>query len=72
MNNAHWQERGVMDENEEPKKISAHEVGMPLDTLSIDELELRIGLLEDEIVRLRNAIEHKSASRNAAEAVFKL
>lgn len=48
-----------------------HEVGMPLDTLSIGELEARIALLEGEIARLRGAIDAKDGSRKAADAVFK-
>jgi uncharacterized small protein (DUF1192 family) len=61
-----------MDEDDRPKKKTAHEVGMPLDTLSIDELSERIALLEAEIERLKKSIEAKSASRSAADAVFKL
>jgi uncharacterized small protein (DUF1192 family) len=60
-----------MDEDGEPVKRQAHEIGMVLDALSIDELEMRIGLLENEITRLKAAIESKSASRSAAEAFFK-
>lgn len=48
-----------------------HQVGMVLDALSVDELELRIGLLKDEIARLEAEIETKTASRSAADAVFK-
>ncbi len=60
-----------MFEDEEPKKPKAHEVGMLLDTLSIEELRDRIGLLEGEIARLQAAIEAKQKSKSAAASVFK-
>jgi len=56
---------------DEPKKPRSHELGMPLDTLSVEELSARIGVLEAEIVRLKGAIAKKQDSRNAAEAMFK-
>jgi len=61
----------VIDEDEKAQ-IPPHVVGMALDSLSIDELEARIAMLEAEIARLRQAISRKSESRNAAEAVFRL
>jgi uncharacterized small protein (DUF1192 family) len=59
-----------MDE-EIRKRPVTHELGMPLDTLSVAELEDRIDLLEGEIARLRAAIAAKGDSRKAAEAAFK-
>ena len=59
-----------MDEDA-PKRVSAHELGMALDAMSAQELEARIGLLEAEISRLRAAIAARQATRNAAEAFFK-
>lgn len=56
---------------EEIKKPKAHEVGMPIDTLSVAELEGRIGQLEAEIARLRTAIAARGATRQAADAAFK-
>ncbi len=53
------------------KKPSTHEVGEPLDALSVAELENRIALLEGEIGRLRQAIAAKSKSRADAEAAFR-
>ncbi|UYN98231.1 MAG: DUF1192 domain-containing protein [Devosia sp.] len=53
------------------KRPPAHEVGMVLDALSVEELEERIVLLEAEITRLRAAIAAKGSSRSAAEAAFK-
>lgn len=58
-------------QEEEPKKIRSHEIGMALDALSVEELEDTIALLEAEIVRLRAAMQAKGASRQAAEAAFK-
>lgn len=51
--------------------VPAHELGMALDALSVDELQQRIGLLKDEIARLDAAVAKKTASRSAADAVFK-
>lgn len=54
------------------KKPRSHEVGMPIDTMSVGELTERIGLLEAEIVRLKAAIGARGGAREAAEAMFKL
>ena len=59
-------------DDDAPIRKPVHEVGMVLDTLSVDELEERIALLTEEIERLKTAITHKKASRNAADSVFKL
>ena len=57
--------------DEEIKKPKAHEVGMNIDTMSVEELDERIGQLEAEIARLRAAIEARGATRKAADAAFK-
>jgi uncharacterized small protein (DUF1192 family) len=44
---------------------------IPLDTLSIEELEDRISALEAEIDRAREMIAKKKKSRDAAASVFK-
>ena len=49
-----------------------HDIGMALETLSVEELADRITLLEGEIARLRAAIESKKKSRDAAASVFRL
>lgn len=59
-----------MDEDARKRPV-AHEVGMALDALSVEELEERIVLLEAEIARLRAVISAKGFSRSAAEAAFK-
>lgn len=61
-----------MDDDEDTaKRAVVHEIGETLDALSIEELHARIEMLENEIVRLRDAISDKSATRSAAEAFFK-
>ena len=60
-----------MDE-EAIKKPKAHEVGMTIDTMSVEELAERIALLEGEIARLKAAIDARDATRKAAESIFKL
>ncbi|WP_027834992.1 DUF1192 domain-containing protein [Maritalea myrionectae] len=62
-----------MDEDVSPssKKGVVHELGVPLDDISIDELELRIEALKAEIKRLEASIEDKKSSKSAAESVFK-
>ncbi len=57
--------------DEEIKKPKGHEVGMPIDTMSMEELNERIALLEDEIRRIKAAINDRGATRKAADAAFK-
>lgn len=54
-----------------PKKKAGHDIGQPLDTLSVDELDERVALLREEITRLETARAAKVASRAAAASVFK-
>lgn len=61
-----------MFDEEEVKKPRAHEIGMVLDAMSVEELTDRIGMLEGEILRLRAAIESKKKSKSAADAFFKI
>jgi len=58
--------------DEEIKKPKGHEVGMTIDTMSVEELHERINLLEAEIARLKATIEARGASRKAADAAFRL
>ena len=60
-----------MFDDDLPKKPKAHELGMLLDAMSVEELNDRIGLLEAEIARLKAAIELKQKSKSAAASVFK-
>ena len=57
-------------EDDGPKKQRAHEIGMDLTSLSVDELKERIALLRDEIKRLEADIEKKGSTRTAAESLF--
>lgn len=59
-------------DNDDFAKPKSHEVGKSLDAISVDELHVRIGLLEQEIERLRAEIETKQSSKAAANAVFKI
>jgi uncharacterized small protein (DUF1192 family) len=59
-------------DDDRPKKKPVHEVGMALEAMSLSELGERIVLLENEIARLKTAIDAKSASLSAAESVFKI
>ena len=61
-----------MFDDEPVKKPKGHEVGMVIDSMSVEELTDRIGLLEAEIVRLRAAIAARQKTRSAADALFKL
>ena len=58
--------------DEEIKKPKGHEVGMSIDTMSVEELAERIALLDGEIARLKAAIDARDATRKAADAAFKL
>jgi uncharacterized small protein (DUF1192 family) len=60
-----------MFDDDRPKKPKAHEMGVALDAMSVEELGDRIGLLEVEIARLKAAIEAKKKSRDAAASAFK-
>lgn len=60
-----------MFDDEEVKKPKGHEIGMALDAMSVDELTDRIALLENEIARLRAAIDSKQKSKSAADSIFK-
>ena len=61
------------DENQprQPKGGVIHQIGEPLDTLSLKELAERIDTLRGEIVRLEAVIGAKQASKQAADSFFK-
>ena len=61
-----------MEDDEVRRRPKTHEVGMPIDAMSVEELQQRIELLENEILRLKAAAEHRRKSRSAADAFFKL
>jgi len=61
-----------MFDDDQVKKPKGHEIGMNIDTMSVEELTDRIGVLESEIERLRAAIAARQKSRNDANSIFKL
>lgn len=62
-------ERGMDWDDVKPKPKA--QIGEPLDTLSVKELEARIAGLEAEIVRVREELARKKAHEAAAAALFK-
>jgi uncharacterized small protein (DUF1192 family) len=65
------QKMAAIEEDDRPKKKIAHEIGQDLALLSVEELNDRISLLNEEIVRLQTALASKRASRSAADQFFK-
>jgi len=61
----------MFDDNE-VRKPKGHEVGMPIEAMSVAELEERIRMLRDEITRLEAAIAARRNTRAAADSLFKL
>ena len=61
----------AVDEDDRPKKKLVHEIGQDLALLSVEEINDRILLLNDEVVRLQDALAKKRASRSAADQFFK-
>jgi uncharacterized small protein (DUF1192 family) len=61
----------VAFEDDRPKRKPVHEIGQDLSSLSIEELAIRLALLQDEVARLQTALERKRASRSAADQFFK-
>jgi uncharacterized small protein (DUF1192 family) len=53
------------------KSPLVHEIGQPIDVLSVDELADRIETLRAEIARLEAAIAARRATKEAASAFFK-
>lgn len=54
-----------------PVRKPGHEIGQPLDALSVHELSERVELLRAEIARLEQARAAKQAAQAAADAFFK-
>ncbi|MCJ2137178.1 DUF1192 domain-containing protein [Methylobacterium sp. J-026] len=61
----------MRDDDERPRKAAVHEIGQPLDTLSLSDLDARIALLRAEIARIEAARAAKQAAQGAADAFFK-
>lgn len=60
-----------MFDDDAVKKPRGHEVGMPIDSMSVEELTDRIAMLEGEIERLRAAIAARQKHKTEAASVFK-
>jgi uncharacterized small protein (DUF1192 family) len=61
----------VFDDDDRPKKKIAHEIGQDLGLLSVEELQARVQLMQDEIQRLEADMAQKRAKRAAADQFFK-
>ncbi|HWN49109.1 MAG TPA: DUF1192 domain-containing protein [Xanthobacteraceae bacterium] len=61
----------AIEEDDRPKRKLVHEIGQDLTLLSVEELNDRILLLNDEVVRLQDALAKKHASRSVADQFFK-
>ena len=61
----------MFDDDDRPKKPTGIVIGEDLSTISIEELEERITLLESEISRLRAEIVSKQSTKASAESFFK-
>ncbi len=59
------------EDDDRPKRKTAHEIGQDVALLSVDDLTERIALLQGEIERLQAAAQKKRASRDAADRFFK-
>jgi uncharacterized small protein (DUF1192 family) len=59
------------EDDDRPKKKIAHEIGQDLYLLSVEELQDRIAVLREEIVRLEAAVAKNRASRSSADQFFK-
>jgi uncharacterized small protein (DUF1192 family) len=60
-----------LPDEELPKRKKAHEIGEDLASLSLDELQARIDMLQAEVHRIEDAIKSKRVSAAAADAFFK-
>jgi uncharacterized small protein (DUF1192 family) len=61
----------AFDDDDRPKKKIAHEIGQDLSLLSVEELKVRIVLMQYDIKRLEADIAQKNAKRAAADQFFK-
>jgi uncharacterized small protein (DUF1192 family) len=59
------------EDDEEVRSRATHEVGAKLDELSISEIDARIELLRQEILRLESARSLKKAALASAGSFFK-
>jgi uncharacterized small protein (DUF1192 family) len=60
-----------MNSDDLPKPKHEHVLGENLEAISLDELNLRVAVLDREIQRIQAEIKRKQVSRSAADAFFK-
>ncbi|WJH40749.1 DUF1192 domain-containing protein [Aliirhizobium terrae] len=58
-------------DEDRPIKKTAHEIGQDLSILSVGDLDDRIALLRQEIIRLEADRQKKQAGRSAADNLFR-
>ena len=64
----------MFDDENQPRQAKGgaiHQIGEPLDALSLKELAERIDTLRGEIARLEAVVGAKQASKQAADSFFK-
>jgi uncharacterized small protein (DUF1192 family) len=61
----------AVEDDDKPRKKVSHEIGQDLSLLSVEELNERIALMQQEIERLQSAVTKKQASKAAADSFFK-
>jgi uncharacterized small protein (DUF1192 family) len=64
-------DRPTVRDDDLPKKKVTHDIGQDLTLLSVFELNERVILLQEEILRLETAAKAKSVAKGAADAFFK-
>jgi uncharacterized small protein (DUF1192 family) len=62
----------MFEDEDGRKKPKGHEVGMPLDAMSVEELGERIAMLRGEIGRLEQALAARQQTRAAADQLFRM
>lgn len=62
----------IRDDEDRPRPKITHAIGQDLSLLSVEELDERMALLAGEIDRLKADKARKAASKQAADAFFKL
>ena len=60
-----------MFEDDEPRKNTKREIGLPLNSLSVEELKEYVAELEAEKARVQAEIGKRGSVRDAAEALFR-
>ena len=61
----------AFDDEDRPKRKVVHEIGQDLSLLSVEELQARITVMQDEIKRLETDMVNKRSKRAEADQFFK-